>query len=263
IRATGTDGSGGQLRVVRTLRVWNPAHAVCRLYWRPNLGHDCRLAVRRRDAQDDVELRGELADPRLLERREIDAHSGLGLLVADAAVDAVLFVAGVALDVALRAEQFLAALLNLEVDVRRGPARIEDRLDRAEIVLAVGRGHETAETLEVLVLLILLLSTVGGGQVDAVAVALPDFDVRVLVRAAGGVEDAAGQVRDLADGRRDAVVDDDQVVVGVERELVRVERAFGLRRRAGEHVGEGAADGEEGGRKRGAAEEAAAVVEML
>ena len=42
------------------------------------------------------------------------------LRVAEAAVDDVLLVAGVALDVALRRQQFLAALLDLEVDVRRG-----------------------------------------------------------------------------------------------------------------------------------------------
>src|SRR5262245_66094152 len=100
-------------------------------------------------------------------------------------------------------------------------------------------------------------------QVDALTVALPDFDESVLHRAAAGVEDAAGEVRDLADGGRDAVVDDDQVVVGVERELVRVEGALGLRRRAREFVGEGAAEGEEGGRECGAAEKAATVVEML
>src|SRR6185369_17799913 len=101
--------------------------------------------------------------------------------------------------------------------------------DRAKIVFAAGAGEETAKALEVLVLFVLLVAAVAGVQVDALAVALPDFDEGVLHRAAAGVEDTAGQVRDLSDGGRDAFVDDDQVVVGVEGELVRVERAFGLR----------------------------------
>src|SRR6516165_8676870 len=52
----------------------------------------------RRHAEDDVELGRQLADLRLLDRREIDRHGLAGLRVADAAVDAVPLVARVALD---------------------------------------------------------------------------------------------------------------------------------------------------------------------
>ena len=55
--------------------------------------------------------------------------------VADAAPDAVLVVAGMPLDVALRRQQVLAALLDLEVDVRRA-AGVRHRLDGAEVVFA-------------------------------------------------------------------------------------------------------------------------------
>ena len=76
--------------------------------------------------------------------------------VADAAEDAVAVVARVAGDEDLGGQQLPAALLDLEVDVRRGPAGVRDRLDRAEAVLAGRAGREPAEALEVLVLLVLL-----------------------------------------------------------------------------------------------------------
>src|SRR5206468_3347904 len=104
----------------------------------------------RREAEDDVEVRRHLADPRLLDGGEGDEDRLARLGVADAAEDAVALVAGLALDVALRRQQLLAAALDLEVDVRRPPG-VGDRLDRAEVVLALGPRQEAAEPLEVLV----------------------------------------------------------------------------------------------------------------
>src|SRR6266852_3350719 len=66
------------------------------------------------DAEHDVELRRQFADARLLHRGELEGD-GLELLrVLDALVDPVFLVAGLALDVALRREQLLATLLDLD-----------------------------------------------------------------------------------------------------------------------------------------------------
>src|SRR5438552_1975184 len=98
----------------------------------------------RRNAQDDVELRRQFADARAFHGGKVHDDGFAGLGVADAAQDAVPFVAGLTLDVALRGEEFLAALLDLEVDMRR-PPRVRDRLDSAEIVFAAGPGQKAAE----------------------------------------------------------------------------------------------------------------------
>jgi hypothetical protein len=81
---------------------------------------------------------------------------------------------------------------------------------------------------------------VGGVQVDAVVVDLPDLDHGVADRLSAGAEDLAREVGDLADGGGDAVVDDEQVVVGIERQLVGVERPLGLWRGLDQFVGEDA-----------------------
>ena len=87
-------------------------------------------------AEDDVEVRGQLADLRALDRLEV-GHQQLAVdQAAAAADDAVDLVAGVAGDVDLGGEQLAVPLLHLEVDVRGGPAGVRDRLDRAEVVLA-------------------------------------------------------------------------------------------------------------------------------
>jgi hypothetical protein len=83
---------------------------------------------------------------------------------------------------------------------------------------------------------------VGGVQVHAVAVDLPDFHERVADRLTAGIENLPGKVRDLADRRRDAVVDDDEIVIGIERQAVGLDRAFGLRWSEREGFGECAAD---------------------
>src|SRR6185369_4665121 len=130
---------------------------------------------------------------------------------------------------------------DLVMDMRRA-AGIGDGFDGAEIIFAGGSGQETAEPLEM---------TIPGGmgvpgmEVNAIAVALPDFDEGVPDGIAAAIQDAAAQVSDFADGRGEAVIDDDEVIIGVERQFVRVKRAFGLGGRAQELLGEGAGDGEQ------------------
>src|SRR5262249_9640239 len=144
------------------------------------------LLALRRPAQNDVELGRQLADLGILHLGELDGDRLARLGIADAAVDAVLVVARLALDVALRREQLLALALDLEVDVRRA-AGVGDRLEGAEVVLAAGAGQEAAEALEVLVAL--AAAGVVGVQVHALAVHLPDLDQRVAHRAALAVVD--------------------------------------------------------------------------
>ena len=54
--------------------------------------------VLRRGAQDDIELRRELADPRAFDWRERDGDRLPGPVIADALVDPVTQISGVALD---------------------------------------------------------------------------------------------------------------------------------------------------------------------
>ena len=85
-------------------------------------------------------------------------------------------VPGLALDVALRRQQLLAGLLDLEVDVGR-PARIGHRLDRAEVILAARTGQEPAEALEVGVAV--RPPGISGVNVNSLAIHLPDLHERI------------------------------------------------------------------------------------
>src|SRR5262245_7568880 len=85
---------------------------------RPTLcGANSSVAFRR-PAQHHVEFGRMLADLRSFHGHEVNGNRIAGLWVADGAIDAVARIAGMALDVALRSQQLLAALLDLEVDVR-------------------------------------------------------------------------------------------------------------------------------------------------
>src|SRR5437660_7944275 len=96
-----------------------------------------------------------------------------------------------ALDVALRGEQFFSGPLDLEVNVRR-TAGVGDRFDGAEIIFARGSGEKAAEALEVGIAVLRVAAL--GVQVSAVVVALPDLDERITNRVALGIENAAAQV---------------------------------------------------------------------
>ncbi len=71
------------------------------------------------------------------------------------------------------------------------------------------------------------------------------LQARCAARLATSVEDATAEMRDLADRRSDVIIDDDQVIVGVERQLVGIKAALGLRRCAGQFIGELAAHRED------------------
>src|SRR5262245_27141289 len=103
-----------------------------------------------RYTQDDIELRRQLAEARILDRREIDRDQVTQLFVANAPPDAVAFVPRVPLDVALRRQGIFAFELDFEMDVRRA-AGVGHRLDRAEQVLARRASYKSAEALKILV----------------------------------------------------------------------------------------------------------------
>src|SRR4051812_28256374 len=70
------------------------------------------------DAQDDVDLRGQLAGAEAGDRDEFGRDRIAGLRVAEAPVDPVALIRRVALDVELGRQQLLAVLAELDVDVR-------------------------------------------------------------------------------------------------------------------------------------------------
>ena len=111
------------------------------------------------------------------------------------------------------------------MNMRRAWA-ILNRLDRAEIVLALAVRQEAAEALEVSV----QFPAVGSLRVnvDTVFVDLPDLDNCVADRFFSEAENTASQVRHVANGWGDSVVNDQQVVVDVERQLIGIERTFCL-----------------------------------
>src|SRR5579884_2498794 len=74
-----------------------------------------RFLTLRCEAQHNIELRRQLADARFLHWRELDSNRLALFGIANTSIDAVALVARIALDVALGREQFLAALLDLEV----------------------------------------------------------------------------------------------------------------------------------------------------
>src|SRR5206468_3948266 len=88
----------------------------------------------RRDAQDQVEVSGEFADGRGLERGKVHCDGGPGLVCAQAAPDAIPVVARMAFDVALGRQEFAAVALDLEVDMGCA-AGVGNRLDGAEHIL--------------------------------------------------------------------------------------------------------------------------------
>ena len=129
-------------------------------------------------------------------------------------------------------------------------------LDGPEVILAGRAGQESPEALEVRVVLGLRVDV--RLEVDAVTVALPEFDDRVANRVAMGVEDPAAQMRHVPHGGSDGIVDDEQVIVGIERQLGRVIWPFLDARRAGQFLGEGTAGCEGRGAEGERAEKSAA-----
>ena len=124
----------------------DPCHAIGALLSRGRTDSGFRAV-----SQDDVPLRGELADPRALDRGEVEAEGlvALGVAGPDLLELAVPLVAREALDEAFGRQQLLVPLPDSRVDVRRGAAPVGDRLDRPEVVLAGRAGQEAAVSLEV------------------------------------------------------------------------------------------------------------------
>src|SRR5690606_29670097 len=105
------------------------------------------------------------------DKRQCDERPRFGVL--HALINRVLLVRRLALDVALRREQLLPAVLDLEMNVRRA-TRIFHRLDRAKQVFAGSPGKETAKALEVWVALCLaVVVVVAAMPVNALRIGLP------------------------------------------------------------------------------------------
>src|SRR5262245_35178906 len=115
------------------------------------------------------------AELRPLDRLEIDQNQFPVERVAEAPEDSVSPVPRVSVNEDLASEQFLAALLHLDVDVRGRTSRVRHGLDGAEVILARRAGQKAAEALEVPVLLVLLGAAVVGVEVHGLRVALPDL----------------------------------------------------------------------------------------
>lgn len=94
------------------------------------------MLIFRRHAMHNVKTRRQFADARILDRHEIYRDRILRLCVADSPKDAVPEVAWFTLDEKLRGPCVMAFHLDLEVDMRRLPAWIADRFERAEVILA-------------------------------------------------------------------------------------------------------------------------------
>src|SRR6516164_9398251 len=135
------------------------------------------VAFRRRDAEDDVEVSAVLNGVRIGHPPEADGDQLAIEDAADAAVNAVARVAGMAGDEELGGQELAVAALDLEMNVRAA-AGIRNRLDGAEAILALLIRSESAKALEVAVA---AAAAVGAGvEVDAVAVDLPDLDDEVI-----------------------------------------------------------------------------------
>ena len=122
------------------------------------------------------------------------------LCIANAAEHAIGFIFGMAFDVALGCEFFLAFDFDGKVNVRAA-AGICDRFNRAKIVFTTTAGHEPSKPLEVGVAF--LTTAALGVEIDCVAVDLPDLDERVANRVAFRVENSTAEVGDFSDCRSD------------------------------------------------------------
>src|SRR5205823_12618992 len=111
-----------------------------------------------RQAQHDVEPRGQFGGARARDRREVHCDSGALLRVLNTLVDAVLRISLLSLDIALRRPLLASLELQGEVDVRR-PTGIGHRLDGAKIVFTRRAGENASETLEVFVAITVPVAT--------------------------------------------------------------------------------------------------------
>src|SRR5438046_910357 len=92
---------------------------------------------------NDFEPCGQLSDARFFDRSERDDNGGPLFWIPDPAQNAVLIVAGLALNVTLRGELLPSLDFDGEVYVG-GTAGVWNRLDRAEIVFTRGARHKAA-----------------------------------------------------------------------------------------------------------------------
>src|SRR4051794_31982863 len=103
---------------------------------------------RRCDADDDVKIGRAFADLRTTDRREIHHHQFAIERIADFPEHAVAAILRMTVDEQLGAEQFLAAALDLDVNVGCATG-IRHGLDGAEVVFAALARGAAPETLEV------------------------------------------------------------------------------------------------------------------
>src|SRR6266480_1726283 len=102
------------------------------------------------ESHNDVKLGCKFADVRSFYWRKINRDGRTRLLVFDAAINTVFFVFSFAFDVTLGGPLVASFHFDGEMDVP-GSARIKDRLNGAEIILASGPGEKTAKALEVFI----------------------------------------------------------------------------------------------------------------
>src|SRR5262249_37178166 len=141
------------------------------------------LLFPRRKAQHDVKACCQLVDARIANGCEFHNQRLASFTVADGVKNAVVGVAALAPNVALRGEVFAAANLDFEVNVWRS-ARIRNRLDSAEIIFAAGACKKAAKALKIRVAVSAVAAA--GVQIGAVIVNLPDFDGGVANGIAAG-----------------------------------------------------------------------------
>src|SRR5206468_2147552 len=103
-----------------------------------------RIRVGGGPADDDVELRRQLADRRSGDRRKFGLDELAFEQIGHVMEDAIAGIARRAGDEDLAGQQLAAVLFDLVVDVPRRPARIGDGLDGSEAVLAGRGGGEAA-----------------------------------------------------------------------------------------------------------------------
>jgi len=104
--------------------------------------------------------------------------------------------------------------LYLEVNVRC-TARIRNRRDCSKSILAIFAGYRCPETLKIFI--VPTPPSVSTMTINAIRIALPDFQYKSRIWLAGFVHNPAHQVKNLTSSRFSIYTQFNQVIVGIER----------------------------------------------